>query len=366
MFSANMNSLETSSQTPTIVKHSIRLLYSGSTFTKEILHVLQDTFIVHAETTIDQCEVYLKEQSLFNLPDVIIIEVTDRKKCFEFIANIKKDPLLKGLVLILLSADADEELRKTAMSYKVNDLFLTPIPLKDLCERVVFLVKFKLIKPQLSDLSKIDVNYKIPLYKRTFDVVASGTALLLLSPLLLTVAAVIAAQSKGPVIFKSKRVGTGYRIFDFYKFRSMRNNANKELDSLTELNQYNKSDAGQTTFVKLKNDPRVTKFGALIRKYSIDELPQLYNVFKGDMSLVGNRPLPLYEAETLTSNEWIMRFLGPAGLTGLWQVSRRGREDMSERERKKLDNFYAQNYSFWLDVKIIFKTFPALVQKEKV
>jgi lipopolysaccharide/colanic/teichoic acid biosynthesis glycosyltransferase len=118
--------------------------------------------------------------------------------------------------------------------------------------------------------------------------------------------------------------------------------------------------------MKLKNDPRITKFGGFIRKYSIDELPQLMNVLKGDMSLVGNRPLPLYEAEMLTSNEWTMRFLGPAGLTGLWQVSRRGKADMSELERKELDNFYATNYSFWLDIKILFSTFSAIVQSEKV
>ncbi len=366
MSSANMKTLESSSPAISTNNSSIRLLYSGSTLNDDVSEALQRTFIVHTENNIDQCEFYLKEQSLFNLPDVIILEVENREKCFEFIAKIKKDPLLTGLVLILLSKDHDPTLRKAAMHYKVNDLYLTPIPIADLCERIAFLVKFKLIKPQLANLSKIDVNYRIPLYKRTFDVVASGTALLLLSPFLAVVAGVIALDSKGPIIFKSKRVGTGYQIFDFYKFRSMRNNANKELDNLSSLNQYDKSELGKTTFVKLKNDPRVTKFGAFIRKYSIDELPQLFNVFKGDMSLVGNRPLPLYEAEMLTSNEWTMRFLGPAGLTGLWQVSRRGREDMSERERKKLDNFYAQNYSFWLDVKIILKTFPALVQKEKV
>jgi lipopolysaccharide/colanic/teichoic acid biosynthesis glycosyltransferase len=365
MFSANMNPLEARA-TINPTQNTIRLLYSGTLASGDVLQVLQNSFIVHAETTIDRCEVYLKEQSLFNLPDVIIIDVADREKCFAFIEKIKKDPLLKGLVVILLSNDHDNRLREAAMSYKVNDLYLYPVPVHDLCERIIFLVKFKLIKPQLSDLSKIDVNYKMPLYKRTFDVLASGSALLVLSPLLLLVAAVIAVGSKGPVIFKSKRVGTGYRVFDFYKFRSMRNNANKELTSLSALNQYDKSEGGKTTFVKLKNDPRVTRFGAIIRKYSIDELPQLINVFKGDMSLVGNRPLPLYEAETLTSNEWSMRFLGPAGLTGLWQVSRRGREDMSERERKKLDNFYAQNFSFWLDVKIIFMTIPAMVQKEKV
>jgi lipopolysaccharide/colanic/teichoic acid biosynthesis glycosyltransferase len=116
----------------------------------------------------------------------------------------------------------------------------------------------------------------------------------------------------------------------------------------------------------IKNDPRITRIGGFLRSSSLDELPQLFNILMGDMSLVGNRPLPLYEAEMLTSNEWSMRFLGPAGLTGLWQISKRGKEDMSERERKKLDNFYAQNYSFWLDLKILLGTFPALFQKEKV
>ena len=344
----------------------IRVLYSGSFLSAEVLPMLKQNFTVHAEATVDKCAQYIKEQSLFNLPDVIVIEVEDKDNTFELIGRLKKDPLLKGLVIILLSKSQDNGLKQLAMYHKVNDLYSSPIPVHDLCERIAFLVKFKLIKPQLSDLSKIDVRYKIPFYKRAFDVVASGCALLLISPLLLVVAAIIELESKGPVIFKSKRVGTGYHIFDFYKFRSMRNNASKELVGLSELNQYDKSEAGKSTFMKLKNDPRVTGFGSFIRKYSIDELPQLINVFKGDMSLVGNRPLPLYEAEQLTSNEWSMRFLGPAGLTGLWQVSRRGREDMSERERKKLDNFYAQNYSIWLDIKIIMKTFPALVQKEKV
>ncbi|WP_432714446.1 sugar transferase, partial [Pedobacter sp.] len=279
-----MNTLETKLPELTMTGNGIRLLYSGTSYTHNVLQVLQATFVVHAENTVDSCEAYLKDQSLFNLPDVIIIEVTDPQKCFNFIDKIKKDPLLKGLIIILLGDDQSQQLRKTAMSHKVNDLYLAPVPVKDLCERIVFLVKFKLIKPQLSDLSKIDINYKIPFYKRAFDVLASGSALLMLSPLLIAVATAVALESRGPVIFKSKRVGTGYHIFDFYKFRSMRNNANKELDSLSNLNQYDKTEGGQTTFVKLKNDPRVTKIGAFIRKYSIDELPQLYNVFKGDMS----------------------------------------------------------------------------------
>jgi lipopolysaccharide/colanic/teichoic acid biosynthesis glycosyltransferase len=366
MSSASMTQWETNTSDRNSNKHTIRLLYSGTSFKDEVSNFLSGAFAVHSETDIDNCETYLKEQSLFSLPDVIVLEVDNKDKCFSFIKSIKKDPLLKGLVIILLSDGTDVTVRELAMQNRVNDLYVMPIPLKDLSERIVFLVKFKLIKPQLADLSKIDVTYRIPFYKRTFDVVASGVVLLLLSPFFLIIFAIIALESKGPVLFSSKRVGTGYKVFDFYKFRSMRKDASKELVSLSDLNQYDKQEGGKNTFVKLKNDPRITRFGGFIRKYSIDEIPQLFNVFIGDMSLVGNRPLPLYEAEMLTSNEWSMRFLGPAGLTGLWQVSRRGKADMSERERKKLDNFYAQNYSFWLDVKIIMSTIPAMVQKEKV
>lgn len=120
------------------------------------------------------------------------------------------------------------------------------------------------------------------------------------------------------------------------------------------------------TFVKFKDDPRVTKVGQFIRKTSIDELPQLINVLKGDMSIVGNRPLPLYEAEQLTSDDWGERFLAPAGITGLWQVEKRGKGEMSEEERKALDNEYAKNFSLWNDIKLILKTVPALLQKENV
>ena len=120
-------------------------------------------------------------------------------------------------------------------------------------------------------------------------------------------------------------------------------------------------------FVKIEKDPRVTKVGQFIRKYSIDELPQLINILKGDMSIVGNRPLPLYEAELLTKDNSVERFIAPAGLTGLWQVQKRGDAGkMSAEERKQLDIYYAQHYSLWLDIKIIFRTFTAFIQKEDV
>ena len=128
-----------------------------------------------------------------------------------------------------------------------------------------------------------------------------------------------------------------------------------------------KEKALNNTFIKLENDPRVTRVGRIIRKYSIDELPQLFNILKGDMSIVGNRPLPLYEAELLTSDAYIDRFMAPAGLTGLWQVEKRGEAGkMSAEERKQLDIKYARDFSFWLDMKILIKTLTAFIQKENV
>lgn len=133
----------------------------------------------------------------------------------------------------------------------------------------------------------------------------------------------------------------------------------KYLDSIVEEQK--------NAFVKFEHDPRITKVGRFIRKYSIDELPQLFNVLKGDMSIVGNRPLPLYEAELLTNDEDALRFMAPAGLTGLWQVEKRGEGGrLSAEERKQLDIKYAKTYSLWLNIKIIFRTFTAFIQKDDV
>lgn len=341
-------------------------------FGKLLKSVISEEFDANVEQMDDPEDFkrYLDQQSLLTLPDIILIEVDDNKNCFDQIREIKKNPLLQGLIIVLLGIKEDKKWRQQALELKVNDYYTYPFPLEDFCERLNFLVKFKLIKPKLMELAQtVEVEYQTPFAKRAFDVIASGMALLFLFPLFIIVAILIKLESKGAVIYKSKRVGAGYRIFDFYKFRSMRSDADKMLDSIANLNQYaNESDKknGKAAFVKFKDDPRITKLGAFLRKTSIDELPQLINVFIGDMSLVGNRPLPLYEAEQLTTNEWSTRFLGPAGLTGLWQISKRGKKDMSETERKELDNFYADNYSILLDLKIILKTIPALIQKEEV
>ncbi|MEM1135933.1 MAG: sugar transferase [Bacteroidota bacterium] len=221
-------------------------------------------------------------------------------------------------------------------------------------------------------------------------------------PVMIFVALLIKFSSKGPIFYVSKRVGKGFKIFDFYKFRSMSVDADTHVDDLKKDNQYLKEDTssavevcelcsgtnkrlmimdnkpvcehyvekmnatGKISFVKFQNDPRVTKLGAFLRKTSLDELPQLWNVLKGDMSLVGNRPLPLYEAEKLTRDEAVLRFEAPAGITGLWQVSKRGKANMSEEERIALDNKYARKRSLLYDFKLLCKTIPAVFQHENV
>jgi hypothetical protein len=123
----------------------------------------------------------------------------------------------------------------------------------------------------------------------------------------------------------------------------------------------------ENPYVKIERDPRVTHVGRFIRKFSIDELPQLFNILKGDMSVVGNRPLPLYEAEMLTNDDSIDRFMAPSGLTGLWQVEKRGESGkLSAQERKELDLRYGREFSFALDMKILLKTCTAFIQKGEV
>jgi len=307
----------------------------------------------------------------------------------------------------------------------LNDVFIQPLDYKLLQNRIEILMKIKQKHQEKATIPKALVNKtnfkkviskivpapKRYLLKRSFDVLAAGSALLLLSPLLLLVVLLIRLESRGGATYTSRRVGTNYKIFRLFKFRTMYQNADQKIKQMQHLNQYDNAafkhehealsntcsecillaqgcqyqlwkDNGEVVcekieatrngrqakpvFMKFERDPRVTRVGRFLRKTSIDEIPQLFNVLRGDMSLVGNRPLPLYEAEKLTKDQTVLRFQAPAGITGLWQVTKRGKADMSAEERIALDNEYALKHSFWMDMKIILKTFPALLQTEKV
>ena len=200
------------------------------------------------------------------------------------------------------------------------------------------------------------------LCKRCFDIIISLFVLLLSLPVLMLIAIAIKLESKGPVFYTSLRAGRGFKIFQFFKFRTMEIDADKKIEELSYLNHYGKCENG-VKFLKIYNDPRVTKVGRFLRKTSLDELPQLFNVLKGDMSLVGNRPLPIYEATTLTTNEFAERFMAPAGITGLWQIKKRGKVNMSAEERINLDIQYARKYCLLMDMYIIAQTPFALFQK---
>lgn len=193
--------------------------------------------------------------------------------------------------------------------------------------------------------------------KRTLDIFASLLALLILFPILLIVGLIVVLTSKGPMIYVSKRVGKDGKIFNFYKFRSMYKDADERLEELLKHNEVE----GGVTF-KMKNDPRMTPFGKFIRKFSIDELPQLFNILKGDMTLVGPRPCTLREYELYSEKEK-QRLLVKQGLTGQWQVH--GRSNTTFDEMIEMDLDYIENKrGFWYDIKLIFKTFIAVFRHE--
>ena len=351
---------------------------------------------------------------------LVFYERTVRNEDITAITYLRKKS--RNVYIVLVTDTMTDEERNTYIKCGINDTIHREASVTELNKKIQFIsdrenVLFSDEAPKYGIL-----KFKIPIWKRLFDIVFSTLAIIVLSPVFLITAIAIKLESKGPVLFKSKRVGTNYRIFDFLKFRSMYMDAEHQLKELSkEHNQYTEANEPKTTitaplgdqaememmdqgmasemmisdeeimlvgddfvvaesdfnkkkeeeinnaFIKIEDDPRITKVGKFIRKFSIDELPQFFNILKGDMSIVGNRPLPLYEAEKLTADSSIDRFMAPAGLTGLWQVEERGRGGaMSAEERKQLDIIYGQTYNFLLDLKIILRTFRAFVQKGNV
>lgn len=274
-------------------------------------------------------------------------------------------------VPFILVAKGSEDLLENKVSNidGVDDIVSFDISVSDLIKKIEIIRKFKTYKKTLPyrmpDEEKVKTDIQSFL-RRIFDILLSAIFIMLLSPLILLICILIKLESKGPVFYVSLRAGKDYKIFKFYKFRTMFPDADKKVQELRTLNQYDMLEEDSAMFFKIKEDPRVTTIGRFLRNTSLDELPQLINVFIGDMSMVGNRPLPLYEACTLTTDEAARRFLAPAGITGLWQVEKRGRPEMSAQERVNLDIDYANNHSFFYDMKILFTTPKGIIQRSDV
>ena len=354
---------------------------------------------------------------------IVFFEQNERAEDVTAITYIRKKS--KNAYIILLTRNLSDEDRKIYQKCGINDTIAINASVTELNKKIQFIADREgmLFDDQTPRYRML--KFKIPVWKRLFDIFFSALGIIILSPVFIITATAIRLESKGPVIYKSKRVGTNYTIFDFLKFRSMYVDADQRLKDVAkeEGNQYaekgeeeqkanitaplgeeaemmmmnmgmesdmmisddevmlvgddfvvaesdfnkEKKEEIENAFVKIENDPRVTKVGKFIRKTSIDELPQLFNILKGDMSIVGNRPLPLYEAEKLTADASIDRFMAPAGLTGPWQVEERGKGGMmSAEERKQLDITYGRTYNFKLDMQIIFRTLTGFMQKENV
>lgn len=192
-----------------------------------------------------------------------------------------------------------------------------------------------------------------PLFKRVFDIVCALVLLMILTPLFALVAIVIKCDTKGPVFFSQKRVGLGGSHFTMWKFRSMATDAEETKSALEQNNEMVNG-----VLFKIKLDPRITKVGAIIRKASIDELPQLFNVLKGDMSLVGPRP-PLPSEVAKYNRTDFQRLMVHPGITCLWQVC--GRSDIPFEKQVELDLQYIESQSLWFDIVLLLKTIPAVL-----
>ena len=216
----------------------------------------------------------------------------------------------------------------------------------------------------MQNIKEIKLNSKISnksflvynFFKRSFDIISASIGILFLLPLFIVLAILVKLDSKGPIFFSHKRIGKNGKIIGIYKFRSMVSNSEEIFKNFTEeqKKEFEKN-------FKLDDDPRITKIGGFLRKTSLDELPQLLNIIKGDMSVVG--PIPIVRAEVEKYGVCADKlFSVKPGLTGFWQAN--GRSDTTYEERVQMDMYYIDNRSFLLDIRIILKTVISVIRKE--
>ena len=311
-----------------------------------------------------------------------VLFVGNNKITTELIKTLKKDKNYKVLGTIGKDLGPITELRSIAKRLGAEEIIQTSSDLSETRSKDILEfceehhIEYTFV-PDLMEVQRTNIDIKmtagIPLItlkktpldgwgkvlKRTLDITGSILGLIGLSPILLIVAIAIKLGSKGPIIYKAKRVGQHGHKFSFHKFRSMKDGSHKERYSEELASQNTRTG---TPLVKIKDDPRVTKIGHFIRKFSIDELPQLWDVLRGDMSLVGPRPhLPEEVAKYQRHHKFVLTI--KPGITGLPQTS--GRSDLDFETEARLDRFYIENWSIWFDTKLVFKTIGILLKGYK-
>ena len=263
---------------------------------------------------------------------------------------------------VFIAAPGLEQGKLTKLIYKVQPLVksmgvipnLVGVPMGGIEAESLFNEKLMLLRLK-NNLAR-PANRWI---KTVFDYVLTITGTIAISPILIVIALWIYKDSPGPVIFKHRRIGKNGKEFNCYKFRSMCVDAKEKLEQLLKTDSEAKAEWEKD--FKLKNDPRITKSGVFLRKTSLDELPQIFNVLKGEMSLVG--PRPIIRDEMIRYGEYINDYLMvKPGITGMWQVS--GRSDIDYVERVLLDSWYTRNWSVWLDLMLLFKTFKVVLLRK--
>ena len=332
---------------------------------------------------------YVRKQGK-NIKRVLLIGTTPKVQ--SLIKRINQHPET-GFVIIGLLSEHDEEVGRNVYGYKVMGteeslyrvlheeiidevIFATPIfdlhrikPSLEVCEQIgingrIFIdtydysSHFKLFIDSILDIQLISFSYREKQFlslgiKRAMDIIISAILLILFSPLLLIIGCLIRQQTPGPAIFKQIRSGLNGRRFTMYKFRTMVNGAETLRDQLAKRNEIS------GPIFKMEHDPRITTLGTYLRKTSLDELPQLWNVLKGDMSLVGPRPLPLVESSKIIGCERRRLSMKP-GITGMWQCN--GRSHSQYEKLIAMDLEYVDNWSLLLDMRLLLKTIPVVIQ----
>ncbi len=292
---------------------------------------------------------------------------------YEFVGVVSRDGEAAGLPVLGPLA----ELRRILESHELDELIVSAVDVReqellDLVEEAHrYGVKVR-IAPTTADVLTKRAEYVpgqgVPLFelrppvvvgldwavKRAFDLLVSAALVVCALPLWVLIAVAVKLDSPGPVFYRDRRIGLGEREFEMFKFRSMYVDAAERQAALEAANE------ASGPLFKIKDDPRVTRVGRILRRYSIDELPQVLNVLRGEMSLVGPRPLPLRDFVQL--EDWHRkRYLVLPGMTGLWQVS--GRIELSFDDLVRLDFYYLENWSIWLDISILAKTLPAVLAR---